>query len=231
MISHLVFDFFGTLVAYSSSRTSQGYRASHAQYRSAGGDLDYTSFLECWSAGFAQLDADTADTLREYSMTEAAAAFGRHASFEADPDTLARLASSYLREWNEGVRYIDGVASMLARLGGRFDLSIITNTHDPHLVPAHLKTLGVLPLFSRVVTSVSFGMRKPSPSIFEFALKELAVSPGQCLYVGDSHGPDYEGPRAVGIRSLLIDPDGVAPVPPRERIGSILELESIVATL
>ena len=164
-------------------------------------------------------------------MVEAAEAFRRHASFAADSDVLTKLTSLYLQEWNEGVRYIDGVSSMLERLEQRFDLSIITNTHDLDLVPTHLQRLGVSQLFSQVVTSVSFGARQPSPAIFEFAVNKLSVSPNQCMYIGDSHVPDFAGPRAVGIRPLLIDPDGTAPVEPHERISSVLELETVLAAV
>ena len=229
MTSHLVFDFFGTLVAYSPSRTSQGYPAAHEFYASAGGPLDYPGFVECWAAGFSELDAATAQSLREYSMADAAEAFQRHASFTADSEVLAKLASLYLEEWSTGVRPIEGVSPMLERLAQRFDLSIITNTHDRDLVPTQLERLGVSRLFSQVVTSVAFGTRKPSPSIFEFALDELSASPEQCVYIGDSYAADFEGSRSVGIRPLLIDPDCTAPVDPNERLGSILELEAALA--
>ncbi len=228
--SHLIFDFFGTLVRYSASRTDQGYRATHAFYRSAGGEMDYTAFVGCWSDAFMQLDASTAESHREYSMREAAEAFCGRASLDAGPDVIEKLAERYLEEWNQGVEYIDGVAAMLSRLAGSFDLSILSNTHDPELVPSHLIRLGIQDLFSQVVTSVAFGRRKPAAEIFVHALDELSVSPDQCVYVGDSFTPDYEGPRAAGMRALLIDAANAAPVAPGDRIASILDLESALTT-
>jgi putative hydrolase of the HAD superfamily len=123
LTSHLIFDFFGTLVAYSPSRTSQGYSASHDFYAANGGQLDYSAFLDCWVAGFSELDASTSESHREYSMADAVRSFQRHASFTPDAGVLEELAALYLREWNEGVRYIDGVSAMLRRLADRFDLS------------------------------------------------------------------------------------------------------------
>jgi putative hydrolase of the HAD superfamily len=69
--SHLIFDFFGTLVDYSPSRTTQGYSESCGFRGSEGGQLDYSAFVERWSAGFSELDASTNQGLREYSMVEA----------------------------------------------------------------------------------------------------------------------------------------------------------------
>jgi putative hydrolase of the HAD superfamily len=48
--------------------------------------------------------------------------------------------------------------------------------------------------------------------------------PGDALFVGDSFDPDYVGPRALGMRALLIDPEGRAPVPVADRLASVLEL-------
>lgn len=228
MTRHLIFDFFGTLVGYSPSRTAQGYHDAHAFYREAGGRLDYAVFMDCWSSAFSELDTATATTLREYSMVETTLAFRDRAEFSASAEVLAELTARYLREWNKGVETIDGVAPMLERLATRFDLSIITNTHDPDLVPGHLREMGVLELFSQIVTSVSFGHRKPDARIFEHSLRGLSARARECIYVGDSHVPDFEGPRAVGIRALLVDPRGESPVPEEHRVESILALESVL---
>ena len=48
--THLLFDFFGTLVDYSASWTEQGYPRSHALVRSRGSDIQYERFLAEWSA-------------------------------------------------------------------------------------------------------------------------------------------------------------------------------------
>lgn len=226
MTSHLIFDFFGTLVEYSASRTDQGYRQTFGLYRSGGGDLAYDSFVRHWASAFSELDEATSSDHREYSMLEAARAFLRSTSLDPDDGFAARLASSYLGEWNTGVRDIEGVAPMLTRLSEAFDLSVITNTHDPDLVPRHLERLGVASLLSQVITSVAFGKRKPSPTIFEHATDALGVPPARCLYVGDSFVNDFQGPRAAGMRALLIDAAGHAPVAADERVDSILAVEA-----
>lgn len=228
MTTHLIFDFFGTLVEYSASRTDQGYAQTHALYRSVGGDLPYDSFVRAWSAAFDELDASTASSQREYSMVEAGEGVLRATSLAGDDGLAARLASSYLAEWNTGVRDIDGVATMLARLSESFDLSVITNTHDPDLVPRHLERLEVAGLFSQVITSVGFGRRKPSLTIFEHATAALGVHPAQCVYVGDSLVNDFQAARAAGLHALLVDPDGSAPVDPNQRVTSILEVEEVL---
>jgi HAD superfamily hydrolase (TIGR01549 family) len=61
------------------------------------------------------------------------------------------------------------------------------------------------------VSSGAHGKTKPHPAIFEAALEQLAVEPGDAAMVGDSIEDDVEGARAVGMRGLLIDREGRYP--------------------
>src|SRR5262245_49881668 len=75
--THVLFDFFGTLVTYSESRVAQGYPQSHALLVRAGARLDYASFLECWDAHYAEFESAAVRTLDEYTMDQVCAAFLR----------------------------------------------------------------------------------------------------------------------------------------------------------
>jgi FMN phosphatase YigB (HAD superfamily) len=62
-------------------------------------------------------------------------------------------------------------------------------------------------------------------AIYETALLALDATAADCTFVGDTRSPDYDGPRAVGMRALLIDPHDVHPdLGCDERIRSILDL-------
>ena len=56
MTTHVLLDFFGTLVDYSASRTEQGYERSFALLQAAGCRLDYQAFLSLWSEVFLEFD-------------------------------------------------------------------------------------------------------------------------------------------------------------------------------
>jgi HAD superfamily hydrolase (TIGR01549 family) len=73
------------------------------------------------------------------------------------------------------------------------------------------------------VGSWSHGRTKPHASIFEAALVALAVAPADAVMVGDSYADDIEGARALGMRAILIDRDGLYPDGP-DRIGGLGEL-------
>jgi putative hydrolase of the HAD superfamily len=77
---------------------------------------------------------------------------------------------------------------------------------------AVLGSLGLRPLLDGIVTSAESGSRKPSPIIFEQALRLLGVSPAHALHVGDSIDEDVGGARAAGIEPVLVSREG-APGP------------------
>jgi len=226
LITHILFDFFGTLVDYSPSRTEQGYERSFSLLQVAGARLDYEAFLSLWSAVSEEFDEVAKRTCREFSMIELGSAFLQRV-VDSPTDAFVRdFVQTYLAEWNKGVQYLDGLPEMIERLSGSFSLAIISNTNETVLVPNHLEQMDIADLFSQVITSVEFGIRKPSPAIFQHALRVLQVEADHCIYVGDSYEADFVGARRAGIRSLLIDPRCQADVADTDRLDTILDLEA-----
>jgi putative hydrolase of the HAD superfamily len=74
-----------------------------------------------------------------------------------------------------------------------------------------------------VVGSKAHGRVKPHASIFVAALRALDVTPDQAAMVGDSYEDDIEGARALGIRAILLDRDGLRP-DALDRIDTLLAL-------
>ena len=73
------------------------------------------------------------------------------------------------------------------------------------------------------VGSVRHGRIKPHRSIFEAALRELGVSAHEAAMVGDSYTDDIEGARALGMRAILLDREGLHVGEP-DRIDTLLAL-------
>ncbi|MFY1692711.1 HAD family hydrolase [Plantactinospora sp. WMMB782] len=223
--THILFDFFGTLVDYSASRTEQGYPGSYALLRQLGAGLDYPGFLATWSECFAQFDRRSDVDDSEFSMTEVGTAYltgildRRPAPAEVDPFVM-----EYVREWSTGVRYLTGMAELLTGLSRDYRLAVVSNTHQPGLVPGQLAAMGLTEHFEVVVTSVELGWRKPHPRIYTAALDALGIDAGSAVFVGDSYGPDFVGPERAGIPAYLIDPERRTPVPEPRRLDSVFEL-------
>jgi HAD superfamily hydrolase (TIGR01662 family) len=73
------------------------------------------------------------------------------------------------------------------------------------------------------VGSLAHGRIKPHRSIFVAALAALGVDPSDSAMVGDSPADDIEGARALGMRAILLDRDGLH-VGEADRIDTLLAL-------
>ncbi|MBO0811388.1 MAG: HAD family hydrolase [Microlunatus sp.] len=224
-ITHLLLDFFGTIVDYSPSRTEQDYSPSYGLLQRLGASLAYGDFLALGDEIFSAYEERSAGDLSEFAMQEPStvileSALGRPAtSGETDA-----FVASYLQDWNSAVSYPGGMADLLRDLAGRYRLAVVSNTHSRTLVPDHLRALGVAELFDAVVLSIDLGVRKPHPEIYRAALDQLGIDATAALFVGDTYAADYDGPRRLGIRALLIDPGRSAPVPEQDRLAGLVDL-------
>jgi FMN phosphatase YigB (HAD superfamily) len=54
------------------------------------------------------------------------------------------------------------------------------------------------------VVSAQINIRKPSPQIFEKALKKLGIDASRAVFVGDTPSMDIKGARNAGIKAILI---------------------------
>ena len=231
-ITHVLFDFFGTLVDYSASRVDQGFEGSHRLLRHLGAELAYADFLDAWSSISTEFDKRSARDDREYAMADVGAAFLAGAlGREPAVTEVEAFVVQYLGEWNTGVRYRLGIEDLLGELASEYRLAVVTNTQDTFLVPGHLAAMGLTSLFEAVITSVEVGWRKPHPKIYATALAAVGVSASSAVFVGDSYAPDFLGPEQVGMTAFLIDPQRRAPVPDSRRLSSIFDLPTKLSNI
>lgn len=109
----------------------------------------------------------------------------------------------------------DEVANVLAELRQCGIRIVICSNWDWDLREA-VDESGLTDAVDAMVSSAWVGARKPHPRIFAAALAETGVPTDEVLFVGDTWGPDVEGPLAVGLRPLYLRreghwPDGTAP--------------------
>ncbi|MBA7694422.1 Phosphoglycolate phosphatase [subsurface metagenome] len=94
-------------------------------------------------------------------------------------------------------------------------MGIVSNTISSRYAPDLMKRLGIHGLFDIIVLSAGFGHRKPHPSIFLEAVRNMPLAPARCAYVGDNPSRDVAGPRKVGfgMTVLIRNPERVLPEP------------------
>ena len=118
------------------------------------------------------------------------------------------------------------VLAELRRLGVK--TCIVSNT--PWGSPAaawraELDRHGLLDKVDAVVFCVDVGWRKPHPAPFHRALQHLSVATSEAVFVGDDPRWDIIGAERVGLRPILLSPDGVTgdtPYTVISRLGEVL---------
>ena len=225
MHTHILFDFFGTLVDYDPRRTSQGYPSSYAELGRLGATVSYPDFVEGWDSTFAVFDRGAEVEDREFSMTQVGTAYLTEVLGRVpEPGDVDAFIATYLSEWSAGVSCAETVVALVRSLSRVYRLAVVTNTHQPDLVPGHLAAMGLLDAMDTVVTSVEVGWRKPHPAIYAATVERLGIAPGAAIFVGDTYAADFAGPEKFGMTAYLIDPAGAADVPADRRLHSVLDL-------
>ena len=96
------------------------------------------------------------------------------------------------------------VLTTLSSTGYR--LGIVSNATDD--LRPRLNALGLAPFFDTVTYSQEARAEKPSPAIFQLAMRRLGCSPSEAVHVGDRPEADVAGARASGIAPILVDRRG-----------------------
>jgi putative hydrolase of the HAD superfamily len=139
-----------------------------------------------------------------------------------EPSGARSCATDMVREWerHENFSLYEDALPVLAELR-RHDLRIglISNGQRDLEEFAMHHSLEV----DAIVGSKAHGRVKPHASIFFAALHALDATPEEVAMVGDSYEDDIEGARAIGIRAILLDRDGLRPEAPN-RIDTLLAL-------
>jgi FMN hydrolase / 5-amino-6-(5-phospho-D-ribitylamino)uracil phosphatase len=139
-----------------------------------------------------------------------------------DPSGARACAVDMVREWERHENftlYEDALPVLEDLRARRILIGVVTNGQrdlEEFVVHHGLQV-------DAMVGSRAHGRIKPHPSIFVAALRALDVAPEDAAMVGDSYEDDIEGARALGMRAIFLDRDGLRPDEP-DRIDTLLAL-------
>jgi 2-haloacid dehalogenase len=199
-IDAIVFDLYGTLLEVSSvGRTAARVAPEPGPFvdlwRTK--QLEYT-WLRSLMGRYQDFWATTGDAL-DYALDRF--------SIVVDDDVRAEL----LRAWLD-VRPYAEVPAALAALAPR-PLAVLSNG-SPDMLHAGIAAAGLTDVFASVLSVDDVKTFKPSPSVYELAVKALGVPTERILFVS-SNGWDAAGARAFGFPVAWVNRTGA----PLERLG------------
>jgi HAD superfamily hydrolase (TIGR01549 family) len=139
-----------------------------------------------------------------------------------DEERSRGCAVEIVREWERHENfflYEDAVPALEALRGHGLRIGLVSNGQRDLEGFARHHGLDV----DACIGSRAHGRVKPHRSIFEAALAALDTRPSEAAMVGDSVADDIEGARALGMRAILLDRDGLH-VGEADRIDTLLAL-------
>jgi len=194
----VLFDLFGTLVD----------NFTHSEYESVLAEMALVvnvpraDFIRIWRETFIERNIGTHPT-PQYSLSYICEQMNVKVTDEQiESATDIRLGYT-LRSLEPRS---DSIATIKQLRSGGFKTGIISDcTGDIPMVWERTKFTGV---FNVTVFSCEVNTKKPDPKIYRIATERLAVTPRECLFVGDGGSGELTGAREVGMSPVLIrDPD------------------------
>jgi len=205
-IKAVVFDFIGTLtdlVGYSlensknkmfQSLVANGYNISHERFFKAYDkahqkyhDVRYGQLVEVTNAVW---------------VSEALNQVG-YATTPEDEGIKAAV-NVFFEDYLKALKPRTSAKATLQKLSQSYKLGIVSNYTYAPLIYAGLRKLKISDFFDAVLVSQEVGWRKPSPEIFQEALRRLRVKAEEVVYVGDTPLEDIEGAKNVGMKTVFI---------------------------
>lgn len=127
---------------------------------------------------------------------------------------LAEEAFDHFTLWRHKVELFAGTEQMLATLAKHYRLGVITNGN------VDVRCIGLGDYFAFSVSADTLNCAKPSPVIFEHALRTANVAPENTLHVGDNLITDVHGAANLGMKTLWFNPEN-RPLPANSTVPDI----------
>ena len=150
---------------------------------------------------------------------------------DVENDVVAGATNAFCEGFLEYVRIDYQAKSALEKLHGEYKLGIVSNFAIPECIDKLLDKHDLHRLFDVIVVSGAVNKRKPSPEIFQKALKALGVSAENAVFVGDTVDADIIGAKAAGMQTIFIErrvQKEVEQARPNQTIKSLSELLAAV---
>ena len=126
-------------------------------------------------------------------------------NYKAEDKLIIDLANDYITYLSTFNHLFEGTLELLEYLKPDYKLHIITNGFTEGQTKK-MKNSGLQPYFSTITDAETVGVKKPNPTIFNYALNTAGATLNNSIMVGDSYEADILGAIDMGLDAIFFNP-------------------------
>ena len=197
MIQGVIFDIDGTIYSYIENHK----RALNNLCDFAEKNLNVTA--ENFRAAYFEARRIIQSRLNDGGARHSRALFFQTALEILGKNPFCHMLEMYDIYWNnflDGMKPFDGAVEFICKLKSAGKKISTCTDMTAHIQYRKIERLGLNKFIDFMVSSEETGLEKPSPVMFNLALKKMNLSSEEVAYFGDSPERDIEGAANVGIK-------------------------------
>ena len=149
-------------------------------------------YRACWPVAFAKFGYNLTDeqALEKRSLGQPYVydyfknLFGPDINYDEIKSYCVELVEARLRE--EGIILKPGVLDFLSYLKSINMKTAIVTASDLDRTKKYIESLNIIKYFDEIISTKSVEKGKPAPDVYEYAARELSLSPSECIAIEDS---------------------------------------------
>jgi FMN phosphatase YigB (HAD superfamily) len=208
-VEAVLFDLFDTLLLLKSQEAyyPPSLRKLHGFLVKSGVNVPFEDFVQVYFEVRDKFYSESRESLDEphfnIRISQTLQRFGYN--FDVSDPIIVGATMAFADEFIRHVSLDTDAFEVLQKLHGKYKLGLISNFAIPECGWKLLDKFGLKRFFDVVMISGEVNRRKPSPEIFQRALKILGVEASMAVFVGDMLDLDVMGPKRVGMKTVLIN--------------------------
>jgi putative hydrolase of the HAD superfamily len=147
--------------------------------------------------------------------------------FEISDAIIDQISDDYINYLPEHNHLFDGAIEILDYLKPNYKLHIITNGFAS-VQTKKLNNSNIVHYFDTITNSEMAGVKKPHPTIFDFALSLANASKEESLMIGDSYEADIMGAQEAGIEAIFFNEQNIQVENAAFQVKHLLDLKNIL---
>ena len=142
-------------------------------------------------------------------------------------ELVNQISEEYIELLPNSNHLFEGTIEILEYLKPKYHLHIVTNGFH-YVQDKKMKNANIFHYFSTITNSELAGVKKPHPTIFEYALSLAKASKHDSVMIGDSMEADIEGALHFGIDAIYFNEKNIKIDKNIPQINRLVELKKLL---